>query len=517
MLKLTDLNSYAEAQREFSIPRLWDLLDGDEDQLNIAHECVDRHAASGRIAVRLAHASGEDEAIGFAELSKDSSRFANWLIARGVASGDRVAVMLEPSRAFYVAMFGAIKAGAIAVPLFTLFGPDGLRLRVDDCSPKLLITNAEKAPIAREVEGLDVVEADAAFFAELAAQPATFTPRTKSRDIAIFQYTSGTTRLIPEAVKHSHRSIVYLLAATLYGTGARPGDVFFCPSSIAWGHGLWHGTLAPLCLGITTGTISGKFDPLRFCKALSDYGVTTVSAAPTHYRMARNSGAAEKFSYAIRKVSYTGEPMDPATDDFIRQVFGAAPCSMYGTTEVGAVLVCFPGAPDFEVKPGSLGKAIPGSKVAVHDAAGAPCAPGVMGEIVVWRKDSWLPTKDLGHTDEDGYFFYGGRSDDVIISAGWTMSAIEIEGVLLKHPKVLEAAVVGVPDALRGLIPKAYVVTSQPGDPALALELQDFTRQRLSQHEYPRAVAFVDELPKTPAGKINRKILREEAARAAAA
>jgi acetyl-CoA synthetase len=171
--------------------------------------------------------------------------------------------------------------------------------------------------------------------------------------------------------------------------------------------------------------------------------------------------------------------------------------------------VSYPGAGDFVVKPGSLGKAIPGGRVEVQDAEGRPCAPGVVGELKVWRHGSWIATKDLGRIDEDGYFYHAGRADDVIISAGWTMSAVEIEDAILKHPHVREAAAIGVADSLRGQVVKAFVVTDRAGDAAFEHEIQDVVRQRLSHHEYPRLVAFVSELPKTPAGKVNRKVLRE--------
>jgi acetyl-CoA synthetase len=183
---------------------------------------------------------------------------------------------------------------------------------------------------------------------------------------------------------------------------------------------------------------------------------------------------------------------------------------MYGTTEIGVCLVNYPGAPDFVVKPGSLGKAVPGLRVEVQDAAGARCAPGVTGELKLWRRGEWLPTKDLGRVDEDGYFWHGGRADDVIISAGWTIGAVEVEDAILKHPDVQEAAAIGVPDELRGLVVKAFVVSRRAGDDAFVNEIQDAVRTRLSQHEYPRQVAFVDELPKTPAGKIHRRKLREQ-------
>jgi acetyl-CoA synthetase len=512
-MSIVDLGSYDEVMRGFSWARLWELFDGNEARMNLTHECIDRHRGRGT-AVSVKFADGHSEHYDFAELSDLTGRFANWLGRRGIVTGDRVAVIVDPSRAFYVGMFGAMKYGAIAVPLFTLFGPDGIRLRVQDCAPRLLVTNAEKAPTADGIAGVRVVVADADFMAALARQPDTFEPTTRSDDYAIYQYTSGTTRELPEAVKHTHRSIVTLMVAALYGTGLRPGDRFFCPSSPAWGHGLWHGTLAPLALGITTGAFSGKFNAERLLKALHDHKFTNLSAAATHYRMMRNCGAAPHFSYFLEKLSFTGEPIDSETATFAEQTFGHPVCSMYGTTEIGVILVNYPGAEDFPVKPGSLGKPIPGGRVEVQDEKGRPCPPGVTGELKVWRRGAWIPTKDLGRVDDDGYFYHGGRADDVIISAGWTMSAVEIEDAILRHPQVQEAAAIGVPDALRGQVVKAFVVAKRPGDETLVREIQELVRSRLSAHEYPRHVMFVSELPKTPAGKVNRKALRDHASAA---
>jgi acetyl-CoA synthetase len=182
---------------------------------------------------------------------------------------------------------------------------------------------------------------------------------------------------------------------------------------------------------------------------------------------------------------------------------------MYGTTEVGVVLVNYPGAPDYHVKPGSLGKPPPGLRLEVRAPTGSACPPGIVGELFLFRRSVWISTKDLARTDADGYFYHEGRADDVIISAGWTMSAVEIENTLMKHPNVAEVAVIGVSDLVRGKVVKAFVVSKREGCDEFAKELQLFTRERLSQHEYPRIVAFVPELPKTPAGKINRKILRD--------
>ena len=518
MARLTEFTRYADAQAHASSRALWELFDGDREHLNIAHECIGRHAdGSGRAAVRIAHADGADEFLSFDDIAAGSARFAHWLDANGIQPGDRIAFMLEPSLPFYVCLFGAMQTGAISVPLFTLFGLDGLRLRVDDCKPKLLITNAEKAEVAGKIAGVRVIVADAGLLEEIARFPGSYETKTRADDLAVFQYTSGTTRELPEAVKHTHRALVTLMFAALYGTGVRPGDEFFCPSSPAWGHGLWHGTLAPLALGVTTGTFAGRFDATRLMQALQDYRITNMSAAATHYRMMNNSGRAGDFTFSIRKLSYTGEPIDPVTLEFIDRTFHVPACSMYGTTEIGVVLVNYPGASDFAVKPGSLGKPVPGLKLQVQNPDGTATAPGVVGELMLWRRDRWETTKDLARIDEDGYFYHAGRADDVIISAGWTMSAVEIENTLLKHPDVREAAVIGVPDATRGQVVKSFIVTDRPQSAEFVDELKNFTRERLSQHEFPRHIEFVSELPKTPAGKIHRKVLRDREAAAAAA
>ena len=512
MGRLTDYVTYADARRRFSTAGLWELFDGSRERLNIGHECVDRHVARGRIALRVAHADGGDETISFAELAAWSSRFAHWLAAEGIGHGDRVAIMLEPSLPFYAALFGAMKHGAVAVPLFTLFGVDGVRLRTQDCQPALLLTTPEKSAVLGGLDGPRVVVADAAFMAALEGFADRYEPRTSAADLAIFQYTSGTTREMPEAIRHTHRAVVVVMNAALYGTGLRPGDRFFCPSSPAWGHGLWHGTLAPLALGIETGAYAGRFDSERLLQGLRDYRTTNLSAAATHYRMMRNTGRVGAYATVLRKLSFTGEPIDQDTESFIEEAFGVPLCGMYGTTEVGVVLSNYPGAPDFVRKPGSLGRPVPGVEVEVQRPDGVRCEAGELGEIKVRRHGGWFATKDRGRIDADGYFYHAGRADDVIISAGWTMSAVEIEAALVGHPAVLAAAVIGVADGLRGLVAKAFVVPA-PGfaaDAALVADIQGFVRNRLSQHEYPRVVAFVTDLPRTPAGKLNRRALRDQ-------
>src|SRR5213593_233664 len=503
--RLMAARSYREALATFSWDALWRRFDGDRRRLNIAHECVDRHAGRGT-ALRVQFADGRREAHDFDALAAWSSRFAHFLELEGIERGDRVAIMLEPSLPFYGALFGAMKRGAIAVPLFTLFGPDGVALRLGDCRPRMLLVERDATTWQASFPHVRVLAIDRDLAGRLERLPVAYEPSTAADDLAVFQYTSGTTRALPEAVRHTHRSVVTLMIAALYGVGLETGDRYFCPSSPAWGHGLWHGTIAPLALGIAVGAYSGRFDAGRLFDALDTFAITNVAAAPTVYRMARAAGWTPAKG-RIAKCSLTGEPMDGATREFLTRALGAAPCSMYGSTEVGVVLVDYPGFDGYVVRPGALGSAAPGWEVAVVDDAGAPVAHGVVGEIAVRRRGAWLPVRDRGWMDADGYVHHAGRSDDVIISAGWTMSAVEIEQVLLRHPDIRDAAVIAVTDATRGQIPKAFVVAERAG-PAFEREVQEWVKTRLSLHEYPRAVQVVDALPRTPAGKVDRRALR---------
>lgn len=510
MRPLTEITDYRAAFESYSKERLWELFDGDRANLNIGHECIDRHIIPDRLAIHIIDSAGDDEHYTFGEIRTWSNRFANYLEAAGVVRGSTIAIMLEPSLVFYASLFGAMKAGCIAVPMFTLFGPDGIKLRLDDCEPALFLGSPLDVDRAEEVAGRRYVSVDDRFMVELEAQSSDYDPTTSATDMAMYQYTSGTTRQLPEAIKHRHRAVVTVMLAALYGTGVRPGDHLCCPSSPAWGHGLWHGTLAPLAMGASISSYRGKFDPVRLLEALDKFEINNLSAAATHYRMLRQCPRANEFGHSLEKLSFTGEPIDSETASWVTAHFGQPACSIYGTTEVGVILVSYPGAKDFVVKPEALGKPIPGLDVAVIDSNGEPTQPGEKGEIVVRRGEDWFKTKDIGYTDSDGYFYHAGRADDVIISAGYTMSAVEIEDVLLKHPDVSEVAVVASPNADRGHIPKAFVVSARAGSDQFVEELQNLARSRLSRHEYPRAVAFVDSLPKLPAGKINRKALREQ-------
>lgn len=511
MTSLTDINDYHQVQSDFSSAHLWELFDGDREHMNLAHECIDRHRRRGR-AVSIKHSDGRLEHLDYAELADSTSQFAHWLRQAGVAPGERVAVILEPGKAFYTCMFGAIKYGAIAVPMFTLFGPDGLALRISDCTPTVIVTETDADTLRSQFPAAQVLEVDASLWRQLETLPTHYEVATRATDLCVFQYTSGTTRELPEAVRHTQRSVVTLMIAALYGVGLRPDDRYFCPSSPAWGHGLWHGTIAPLALGIHIGAFAGKFDAVRLLEALAELKITNFAAAATVYRMLRNASVRDNYDINLQKCSFTGEPLDSNTFDWIKQSFGIAPASMYGTTEVGVIMVDYPGMSGHSSRRGALGKPAPGNEVAILNEADEEVADDTIGEIAVKRRGEWFRVKDFGSRDADGYYFHAGRADDVIISAGWTMSAVEIENTMLKHPAVGEAAVIGVPDQLRGQVARAYVVV-RDGESITPAALQEHMKTQLSRHEYPREIEFIGEMPKTPAGKVNRKVLRDLAAK----
>lgn len=507
---LLDVTDARSATADFSWERLWTLFEGDRERLNIAHECVDRHPPD-TVGARIAFADGRVDEITFGELSRDSSGFAHLLEELGVGVGEPVGLMMDPSREFYAALLGIIKRGAVAVPLYTLFGPDALRDRLDDCGASLVVVDTGTDGVAAKLDVRRLVY-DATLAARVAQLPDRYETTTAATDTAVLQYTSGTTRQMPEAVRHEHRSVVTLARSALFAVGVRPGDRFFCPSSPAWGHGLWHGTIAPWSLGVATGTWSGRFDVDALVTALARLRIDNLAAASTIYRMILRSGRVGELS-GLTKASYTGEELDADAQEELHRQLGVAVCGMYGTTETGVIIVNFPGFTDHHPKQDALGKPMPGCRVTVLDESGAHAPIGVTGEIAVHRRGGWLRAKDLGSIDEDGFFHYAGRADDVIISAGWTISPLEVERTLLRHEDVVEAAVVGVPDATRGLVVKAFVVTRSGGSNDLVATLQALVKRELSPHEYPRQVAFVEDLPKTPSGKINRRALREDVPR----
>jgi acetyl-CoA synthetase len=509
-MRMLEYRTYEEARENFTWDQAWELFDGTAENFNMGHECVDRHVVKGT-AIRIKFYDGHREEYTFDQLSKMSSQFAHGLEAMGIQSGGKVAIMLDPSLEYYVSLFGTMKRGAIAVPCYSQFGPEALEYRLKDSGAKILITTEEIAKMTADWSNVHVITAGPSFQNFIENQPKQYEPKTAAKDVAVYQYTSGTTRKFPEAIKHYHRSIVTLMPAAVFGRGLRLGDRYFCPSNPAWGHGLWHGTLSPLALGVAVGVYSGKFDVKVFLKGLEEFEIDNLGAAPTVYRMMKNSGLVGQFNLKIKKMHYTGEPMDTDTFQFLKETFGVPPHSGYGSTEAGALIYQYAGFKNWIVKPGSLGKPMPGIEIALLDKEGKEVSTGMIGEIAIKRRGEWFRAKDAAVVDEDGYYWHKGRVDDVIISAGWTISPIEVENVLQKHPSVLEVAVVGVADKERGQIVKAFIVTNQDPNQSLKEEIQNFIKERLSKHEYPREIEFMKNLPKTEGGKIKKEELKRMA------
>ena len=506
-MKITEYRTYKEAEECFSWDKVWEIFDGSKEQFNIAHECIDRHVGKGT-AVRIKFGDGRSEKYSFDEISDLSSQFANALEDENIEFGDRVAIMLEPSLEFYVSLFGTVKRGAVVVPCFTLFGPDALQHRIMDSNAKILITTKDKAPLLGDVPIQRVITTGPDFDKWIKSQPTDYkrSKETAGKDVGVIQYSSGTTKKYPTGIDHYHRSVALLAPSAIFAMGLKQGDHFLCPSSPAWGNGLWYGTFCPLILGVGVGTCSGRFNEEILLQALEEFEINNFHAAPTLFRRLIKSGLIDNYSLKLEKISFAGEPMDLETFNYLKEKFGIPPCSLYGSTEVGCIIVNYAGFPDWEVKPGSMGKPLPGLDIRVVDKDGKSVAPGVMGEIVMNRRGKPFPVKDSAIIDEDGYYWHKGRSDDVIISAGWTISPTEVEESLLKHKDIVEAAVVGVPDKDRGHIVKAFLRVRKQR-PGLEQEIKDYVKENLSKHEYPRVIEFIDEFPKTPKGNIKKQEL----------
>ena len=274
---ITDYKTYEEAKAKFRWSQAWELFDGDREHLNITHECIDRHP-SGNTAVRIKFADRHKEEYTFGEMSVLTSKFAYALEKLGVALNDRVAVMLEPSREFYTALFGTLKRGAIIVPCFTLFGPDAMEYRLKDSGASVLVTTEDKVTMIKGYHVDHVITVGKYFDQLISNEPESYPCKMNrsAEDVAVYQYTSGTTRQFPEAVKHFNKSLVITAPAAVFSFGLTKDDRYFCPSSPAWGHGLWYGTFAPLALGIAIGAYSGRFDEKILLRAWKNSRLTIL-------------------------------------------------------------------------------------------------------------------------------------------------------------------------------------------------------------------------------------------------
>ena len=508
--------------------------------VNLGRAIVDRHAGSGRAALRWFGKRGEARTYTFDELARLTARFANVLRERGVGPGDRVAGFLPRIPEMLIAMIGTWKVGAVYVPIFTGFGTDAIEFRVRHSGARMLVTQWEQRGRLPEPlpSGITVITVagdagsapdDVDFWRAMHGQPdvARLTD-VRREDPAVLLYTSGSTGP-PKGVKIAANFLVAIHPHLVHGADLRPDDVFWPTGDPGWGYGLvcYMGALA---LGVPVLSHEAAPAP-EFCLArLRELGVSNLATTPTLLRGVMALGAAAGGLPGMRSASSCGEPLNAEVVRFFHEHWGVTVRDQYGSSEFGLPIGNF-ATMDMVVKPGSMGLPLPGCAVAVVDDEGHAVGPDVVGHVGMkphpegyyslgyWNdadrdremyRGEWMTCGDLARRDAEGYFWFEGRADDVIKSAGYRIGPFEVESAILKHPAVAEAAVVGKPDALRGQIVKAYVVL-KPGRAVrggLEAEIVDVVKTHVGRHQYPREIEFLDQLPKTETGKIQRFLLR---------
>jgi acetyl-CoA synthetase len=515
---------------------------------NIGVDCCDRWAAADprRLAILHVLPDGTTQEVSYGWLKDISDRLANALAALGVARGDRVAILLPQAPEVAAAHLAIYKLGAVALPLAVLFGVDALTWRLQNSGARALITGAsgvarlaqirDQLPDLQLVLSIDGPDDGALdFHAVVAKASADFTPvATSPDDPALMIYTSGTTGP-PKGALHAHRALLGHLPGIEmpHDFFPQPGDRFWTPADWAWAGGLLDALLPSLHFGVpVVARRFEKFDPEEAYALMARTGIRNAFIPPTALRMLRAAkNPRGRHDLALRTLGSGGEALGAETFDWGREAFGLTINEFYGQTECNLVLSSC--AKLGVSRAGAIGKPVPGHAVAVIRPDGSPAAAGELGQIAVRRPDpvmflsywgrpeatadkfigDWMTTGDQGVVDDDGYFHFVGRDDDVITSAGYRIGPGEIEDCLIRHPAVALAAVVGKPDPVRTEVVKAFIVLKPGHAPSdgLAAEIQDFVRTRLSAHEYPREVAFIDSLPMTTTGKVIRRLLRGQA------
>src|SRR5882672_5741634 len=509
---------------------------------NIGIDACDKWAVSepDRLALVVKQPKGF-ETVSYGRLMEDSNRLANALKANGVKRGDRVAIILPQTPETAISHLASYKLGAVALPLAVLFGVEALVYRLENSDARAVITNAaglaklaeirDKLPELQLVLSIDGAAGGALGFHEtLARSSSSFTPvETSPDDPAMMIYTSGTTGP-PKGALHGHRVLLgHLPGVELpHEFMPQPGDRMWTPADWAWAGGLLDVLLPGLHYGVpVVAARHEKFDPQQAFALMAKLNVRNAFIPPTALRMLR-SAPPPKGDIRLRSVGSGGEALGAETYEWGKATLGVTINEFYGQTECNLVLASC--AAIGVSRPGAIGKAVPGHTVAVIRRDGSECASGELGQIAIKRPDPVMfleywgeadatrdkfigdttTTGDQGIADDDGYVQFVGRFDDLITSAGYRIGPTEIEDCLIRHPAVALAAVVGKPDPLRTEIVKAFVVLKpghQPSD-ALAADIQGFVRTRLSAHEYPREVAFIEQMPMTTTGKVIRRLLR---------
>ena len=533
---------YERACREFS----WDEVFGTYDwnapeELNITHETVTRNVGEGT-AIRWISDSFEETAVSYEQLERKSAKIANALEELGIGRGDTVATLLPPIPKLYPVMFGIWRHGAVDVPLFTAFSRGAIEARVSDADVSVIFTTEEYASNLEEIDHAFDSEivlsggGDLRYPSFIERQSAEHeTVRTAGDDPSTLIYTSGTTGS-PKGVEITHRVLPNQYPVVYHTMDLGEDDLLWTTPDPAWAFGLFVVTTPPLSEGFPLLVYEGGFDPADWYRIMEEFQPTGVVTAPTALRGLMGTDALhEEYRISIDTIISGGEPLNTEVIEWCRTALNAEAYDCFGASETMLVVTNQAGT-DLEIRAGSMGKPVPGFDVRALDVTEDSVEEAETGEtgtlaihageanffrgyrgipdeetFIEFEGKRWIPPGDLVYEDEDGYFWYVARADDVIISAGYRISPFEVENSLLEHDAVVEAAAIGVPNEQRGEIVKAYVVV-KPGyeaDERLKDGIRDYVKANLARHVYPREIAFIDELPKTSTGKIRRVDLRQ--------
>jgi acetyl-CoA synthetase len=550
-----NLQNYERCVSVFSWAQARGLLDGLPDGgLNIAHEAVDRHVLAGRGSRLAIRCIGRDDAVrdfSYAELRAQSNRFANVLAQHGISKGDRVFALLGRCPELYMAAFGTLKNGSVLSPLFSAFGPQPIKARMSIGSARVLVTSEafyrrKIEPWRSELAGLELVlltecsEHPPAGTMSLAAAMTTASEsfdivRTVAEDMALVHFTSGTTGR-PKGAVHVHEAVVAHHITGRLVLDLHEDDVFWCTADPGWVTGTSYGIISPLTNGATLLVDQAEFDAERWYRILERQKVSVWYTAPTAIRMLMKVGAdfAKRFDLSnLRLMASVGEPLNPEAVAWGVEAFGKPFHDNWWQTETGGIMIA--NYPSMDVKPGSMGRPLPGIEAGIIERVGSgevrettqpmalgelalrPGWPsmmrGYLGEEERYRKcfvSGWYLTGDLAMRDAEGYYWFVGRADDVIKSAGHLIGPFEVESALMEHPAVAEVGVIGIPDETAGEVVKAFVALKdgiEQSEP-LRKELLGHARKRLGPAVAPKDIAFRNNLPKTRSGKIMRRLLK---------
>ena len=532
---------YVKFREDFDVAALDAEFSGSfEHGINVCVECCDRYAGEGRTALYWEGADGTNRSVTFDELKTASARFANLLTAQGIRPGDCVAGLLPRVPELLTVILGTLRAGAVYQALFTAFGPKAIQQRIQGSGAKLLVTDLTNRPKLDDIDSRPQVAllgeggsaGDLNFESALSAQSDSFTPvMCQGTDLSMMLFTSGTTGA-PKGVGVPLNAMRANRMFMRYGLDLRPEDKFWNIADPGWAYGLYHGVIGPLLLGHATMFQEAPFSVDATCANILKHEITNLAGAPTAYRMLIAAGerVPNLLRGKLRVASSAGEPLNPEVVRWFADQLECPLKDQYGQTEIAMMLMNHHGLSHPE-RLGSAGLAMPGFSLAVVDDGGNPLPVGEQGILAVarsksplfffpgylgregqdWVNDYYL-TGDMVEQGEDGAFSFVGRSDDVISSAGYRIGPFDVESSLLEHPAVFESAAVGKADEERGHIVKAFIVLNDAFSPSdhLSEELRLHVRARLGAHAYPREITFVEELPKTPSGKIQRFLLREQ-------